>query len=138
MAKLKAKSKTVQSKVLGRPTLYKPEYCEMVVSHLSQGYSIESFAGLIDVHRDSIYEWKSKHPIFSDSIKRGIDKSLLYWEKLGMAGTLGKIKGFNPATYIFTMKNRFGWTDRLATDVNANVSVVPTVILDVLDESSPD
>ena len=112
----------------GQPTKYDPKYCDMIIEHLEGGLSIESFAGVIGVSRDSIYEWKDKHQEFSDSIKTGIEKSLLFWEKLGRAGTTGKIKGFNCSTFIFTMKNRFKWTDRIESNVSANVNVTPKVI----------
>ena len=28
---------------VGRPTKYKPEYCEMLIEHMSEGLSFESF-----------------------------------------------------------------------------------------------
>lgn len=118
----------------GQPTKYDPKYCDMIIEHLEGGLSIESFAGVIGVSRDSIYEWKDKHQEFSDSIKTGIEKSLLFWEKLGRAGTTGKIKGFNCSTFIFTMKNRFKWTDRTETNLNGSVSVVPQVVLSIDDD----
>lgn len=96
----------------GRPTKYKNRYCQALDEHMKEGFSYSSFAGLIGVHLDTLYAWERKHPEFSEAKKRGELKSLLHWEKLGMNGISGEIKGFNAATYIFNMKNRFGWADR--------------------------
>ena len=46
-----------------------------------------------------------------------------YWEDIGIKATLGKMKGFRPSLWIFTMKARFGWRDnspvkRLEDDID--------------------
>ena len=79
---------------------------------MAQGLSKESFAGDIGVHKDTIYEWADRHKAFSDAIKRGEGKSRIFWEKMGNAGALGRLPGFNSASWIFNMKNRFGWRDK--------------------------
>lgn len=55
----------------GRPSKYKPEFCEQVVEDMGQGYSLTAFAGSIGVHRDTLLEWQQKHPEFSGAVKRG-------------------------------------------------------------------
>lgn len=97
----------------GRKTKYKPEYCQELISHMESGYSFESFGAKIGVARDSVYEWTKQFPEFAEAKKMALDKSLLFWERLGMAGVTGKIDGFNSTVWIFTMKNRFGWRDRI-------------------------
>lgn len=80
--------------------------------HVADGYSIKSFP-LCD--EDTCYSYAKRFPEdcpyeeFEDA-KR---KALMFWEKLGVAGTTGKLPGFNAATWIFNMKNRAGWTDRV-------------------------
>jgi hypothetical protein len=91
---------------IGRPTKYKEEYCELLIAHMAKGYSFESFASTINVNRDSLYEWTHKHEDFSDAKKVGKDKSLFTLEQIGMAGMTGKLKGFNVAAWIYTLKNR--------------------------------
>jgi len=95
----------------GRPTDYRPEYCEKLVKHMSEGLSFECFAAQLNVCRDTLYEWGKKHKEFSDTKKIGLEKCLEFWEKLGRMGVIGKVPGFQQSTYIFTMKNRFGWRD---------------------------
>lgn len=96
----------------GRPTLYREEYCEQVIEHMAQGYSFESFAAVIGTHRDTLYEWCDKHEEFSDARKNAQMVSQYFWEKIGVAGMLGKLPGFNTGVWVFNMKNRFNWTDK--------------------------
>ena len=111
------------TKKLGAPTKYKAEYCKQLIAHMAEGLSYESFAGLIGVHRDTLYEWEKVHSIFSDSKKIGKAKLLLFFEKLGRAGITGKINGFNASTYIFTMKNKCNWTDKQEIDATTNSTI---------------
>ena len=90
----------------GAPTSYKPEYCEQLIDHMSVGYSFESFAGVISVCRDTIYEWCLVHKDFSDAKRKAVQKSLLALETIGLEGMKGDLKGFNVASWIFTCKNR--------------------------------
>lgn len=91
---------------------YRPEFDKLLLDHLSEGLSFASFAAVINVNRDTLYEWAKNIPSFREAKELGNDKSLLFWERMGMAGTVGKIDKFNTATWIFNMKNRFGWRDR--------------------------
>jgi hypothetical protein len=97
----------------GRPTSYKPEYCDKLVEHMADGNSFETFGATIGVCRDSLYTWEKKYPDFSDAKRLGREKALSWWEKVGKLGMMGKIKGFVPAIWIFSVKNRFGWTDKV-------------------------
>lgn len=104
-------NKGKKPKTKGRPSKYRPEYCDQLIGHMKHGLSFESFGAVIGVNRDTLYEWARVHQDFSDAKKRGTDETLLFWEKMGMAGMTGKIKGFNSTVWIFSMKNRFGWRD---------------------------
>ena len=108
----------------GRPTKWKDEYCELIVEFMGQGYSFEAFCGHIGITTETGYQWVKKKPEFSDAKKRAVNESRIFWEKLGIGGTVGKIKGFNCAAWIFNMKNRFGWRDRQETEISgANITV---------------
>ena len=56
---------------MGRPSLYDPKFCDMVVEDMGQGYSLTAFAGLIGVNRSTITEWMNAHPDFSAAVTRG-------------------------------------------------------------------
>lgn len=66
---------------VGRPSLYRPEYCEAVESFMADGFSLTAFGGSIGVTRATLHEWKREHPEFFDAISRGKSKQLLWWER---------------------------------------------------------
>jgi hypothetical protein len=68
---VKGKSDVKRSRkgVGGRPTLYRPDYCQGVIDHMGQGYSLTAFAGSIRVAVESVYEWQAKFPEFAEAVK---------------------------------------------------------------------
>jgi len=108
---------------MGRPSLYKPEYCDALIEHMKGGLSFESFAGRCGVCKQTLYAWCEAHKEFNEAKAIGESLSLLWWEQAGKAGLLGQtvkqadgtvvnFKSFNATVWIFSMKNRFGWRDR--------------------------
>lgn len=102
----------------GAPSKYRPEHCQALIEHMARGYSFESFAGTIDVDRDTLYQWAKVHPEFSDAKRKGAARSQIFWETLGMGLAGAQMKGGkqvkgSAASWIFNMKNRFGWRDRI-------------------------
>jgi len=108
---------------LGRPTKYKPEYCQMLIDHMSEGYSFESFGGIIEVAEDTLYEWAKVHEDFSDSKKIGTQKSMVWWEKIGRSGMINEIPFFNDRIWRLNMINRFRskWSDGTKNENNDKV-----------------
>jgi hypothetical protein len=97
---------------VGRPTLYKKEYCQLLLEHCEKGLSFEAFAGVVRVSVDTLLEWANKHTEFSLAKKEASALSRLFWERLGIRIAAGQLKNANAAVYIFNMKNRFKWRDR--------------------------
>ena len=96
----------------GRPTKYRKEMCEEVISFMAQGFSKAEAAAHLGISEETFHQWKKAKPEFSESVKEGSRQSSLWWAKIGMAGMTGKIAGFNATTWIFNMKNRHGWKDK--------------------------
>ena len=93
---------------------YKDEFCEKVVTHMADGLSFDSFGGEIGVSRQTLYRWIERYPEFADAKSQGDMKCLLWWEKIGRSGLVGKLKPFNAVVWVFSMKARFGrigWRD---------------------------
>lgn len=111
----------------GRPTKYKPEYCEALIEHMSQGLSFEAFSAVIDVNQDTLHEWAKVHSRFSEAKKQAFSKCRLFWEKIGIEG-IWNVEGktLNTGNYCFQMKNRFKWTDRV--EVEAGEKMRPIVL----------
>jgi len=113
----------------GRPTKYKPEFCDLVIKVGEEGGTLAAMAEACDVDRSTINDWIDVHPEFSRAIKRGLQKAQVLWEKQGMLATFGGVDGFNATSYIFNMKNRFKWTDRVEQDnLSSDGSFMPTRI----------
>lgn len=98
---------------MSRATTYRPEYCAMLVTHMAEGLSFESFASVIKSSKQPLYDWLKRHPEWAAAKGEGTEASRMLWEKIGINGMLGKIKGFNATVWIFNMKNRFGWGDNV-------------------------
>ena len=101
----------------GRPSKYKPEYCEMLIDHMSEGFTFESFGGVVSVNRDTVYEWLSAHPEFSDSLKVARVKQMQANEKL--IRDIAKYGEGNATAAIFILKNCHPkeWRDRREIDI---------------------
>jgi hypothetical protein len=124
----------------GRPTTYEDRFCDLLIDHMTKGYSFESFAAITDTCKDTLYEWVKVHLEFSDAKKRATDKSRLFWEKVGIenivnietmekdeSGNFTAVKkSLNSAAWIFNMKNRFkdDWKDKHETELSGNVGTV--------------
>lgn len=92
--------------------IYKPEFCDMLIEHMSQGNSFASFCAVIKVSRVSGYRWVQVHDDFFEAKRIADEAYQKWWEDVGRSGMVGKIKGFNAAAWIFSMKNRFNWSDK--------------------------
>lgn len=118
---------------VGRPSKYKPEFCEMLIEHMKTGLSFESFAPTVDVASSQLYEWEKKHPEFQEAKKRAFDWSRLFWEQTGIQGLWGnKLVTFNSTVWIFNMKNRFGWRD--VSEVNQTNTEVKRLVIKMGDD----
>ena len=85
----------------------------MLIEHMAKGFSFESFAGLIEVQGQTIYNWLESEPDFLEAKNAAFDKSRLFWERIGIEFLVNKYQGdnLNTTLWIFNMKNRFGWRD---------------------------
>lgn len=118
------KVKAITKSEFGRPTKYQKKFCKMLIEHMAKGLSYESFAGYLGVNRSTIYEWE-KHEDFSDAKNLGIEASRYFWENAGING-LWVPEGvkFNSAVWIFNMKNRLKWTDRVVEESENTIQTV--------------
>jgi transposase len=65
---------------VGRPTKYKPEFCDLVIDLMSQGRSLDGCAPIMGVHPDSLYQWQHDYPEFSDAVRIGRAHATQFWE----------------------------------------------------------
>ena len=59
----------------GRPTKYKPEYCQQAYEQSVNGATIRQLAAFFNVNRDTILEWKKVYPEFRERVEAGKEKA---------------------------------------------------------------
>lgn len=125
----------------GRPSKYEDTYPEMLIQHMEQGLSYESFAGLVSVCIATLYCWEKDHPEFLEAKNAAFQKSRLFWEKEGIKGLWNECfkddsgttvsRSINSAVWVFNMKNRFKWRDKQPEEVpqptQVTVQAVPAM-----------
>lgn len=105
----------------GRPTDYRPEYCEMVIEAMASGVSLTAFAGMLRVSKDTVYEWMTRHSEFSDAVSRGKPARLLHLERKLLAARYGA----QCSAAIFALRNAdpTEWRDIRSVQHDHNVRV---------------
>jgi len=119
--------------IFGRPTKYKPEFCQIVIDVMSKGGSKTEVCAALSIHYQTFLDWQTEgnpmyNPYFSDAVKGGETLSQAWWEGAGRKGIMGEME-FNATLYQFNMKNRFkeDWRDKQEI-------VQTTTIVDMTDE----
>ena len=117
--------KPQEKRPLGRPTKYKPEYCQELVDFMAKGFSFEAFAGKVKVSNQTIYDWLDQHPDFLEAKHQAFAASRLFWEGAAVQGLWQDKNGPTLNNYVWgrTMQNRFGYTEK--GDQKINVSIEP-------------
>lgn len=110
---------------VGRPTKYRPEFCDRVIAMGGEGKTLAEMADGLDIDRSTLNDWCVKHETFSRAVKRGLEKAQAWWESQGRLATFGGTEGFNATSYIFQMKNRFkdDWRDKVEQEHSGGISV---------------
>lgn len=131
---------------MARPTDYDPDYCAVAETFLADGFSLAALAGHIGVARSTVYKWVDEHPEFSDAVKTGQAKAVLWWETANR--NLALTGEGNATSIIFGLKNRASdeWRDVKSTEITGkdggaiqtdNVQRVERVIIDPANPDTP-
>lgn len=64
---------------MGRPTKYTPEMAKQICELRADGKSLRQVCREVEIHISSIYEWRSKHPEFSEQYAQA---SIQGWESI--------------------------------------------------------
>lgn len=100
---------------VGKPSLYKQEYCQQLIDFGATGHTFEAFAGKLGVSKKALYNWIKKHPEFEEAKEIALAKAQLCLESLALDVMKGIVPAsqFNPTVFIFWMKNCHGWRDKI-------------------------
>lgn len=93
------------TKAMGRPSKYKPEYCEVVIKLGKEGKSLVQMAAHFDISRQTIDNWAENNPDFLEALLRAKVHAQNWWEDAGMKGMVGD--KFNAAVWKKSMEARF-------------------------------
>jgi hypothetical protein len=120
-------SKPFQSKpkpegyVFGRPSQYRPEYCQRAIDYMRQGYSVTALAGHLEVSKDTVYDWINRYPDFCHAVSMGRAARVAALEhKL-----LSTSQGVGVTAAIFALKNADPdeWQDRYQSEARVSVAI---------------
>ena len=105
----------------GRPTTYRPEYCEAVIEYMGKGKSLTSFAGSLKQSAKTVYEWIERHPEFADAVEVARAARLVPWEDKLLVSE----KGGEVAATIFALKNSAPdeWREVRYANFETNVNI---------------
>ena len=99
----------------GRPTEYKPEYCEAIIELMRDGRSIYEVAAELGVAKKTLYNWADAHEEFLHAKRLGEELSQAWWERQGRENLINRYQSdsLNASLWYMNMKNRFGWRDKI-------------------------
>lgn len=102
---------------MGRPTDYRPEFCEQVVELGREGKSHAQIAAALDVARQTLHNWADAHPEFLDAITRARDLAQAWFEDKGQTGL--ETSGFNASLWAKQVSARFpdDYTERQKREI---------------------
>ena len=101
----KAAAEAPAKRPVGRPTLYRPEYCERVVELGAQGKSPVQIAVALGVLRETMLAWADNHPEFFTALRMAKAMEQDWWETKGAEGMAAD--KFNALVWKTSMQARF-------------------------------
>lgn len=105
----------------GRPSQYSDSIRQEVINLMAEGLSLTAAMAELGFHRDTAYEWQSKHPEFSDAVKLGQAKRQLFLERRLMGAEIGAVV----TSSIFALKNTGtgDWRDKQEMEHTGDLSI---------------
>lgn len=103
---------------VGRPTTYKPEYCDKIVELAKTGAGMVEWALACETDRPTLYYWAEHHPEFLTALSRAKMEEQRWWEQAGRGGMY--LDKFNALVWKTSMQARFrdDYTERKINEVS--------------------
>jgi hypothetical protein len=121
-------------------SLYKPEYCEQLLTHCDSGRSLESFCALIRVSPKVISEWYNDFTDFKEAVDMAPCLELLYWEMTMVRAlqnrdkdsiNVAKSKLDHLAKYIVSPLKKSTYGDLKENNINKSVKSTGDLVKDL-------
>jgi hypothetical protein len=97
--------KVLPAQTRGRPTLYKPAYCDSVLELAADGFGKVEIAAELKVDRRTLNAWVKAYPDFREAMRQAKELEYAWWLKTGRNGQFDK--SWNAASWTLQMRNRF-------------------------------
>ena len=111
----------------GRPTDYRPEYCDAVIEYGAQGKSLTWMSAEMGVARSTLQLWEKDIPEFSVAMTQARALSQKWWEDAGQDNMLiAPGKGtFNASVWSRSMAARFpeDWRENKGVEVSGSLNL---------------
>jgi hypothetical protein len=106
-----------EKRPVGRPTKYKPEYCERVIELGKEGYSYAEIAADLEVDKASLYDWAASHEEFSTALRAAKTFEQAWFEREARSNM--KNRDFNANLWYRSAASRFreDYTERKETQL---------------------
>jgi len=110
--------KPVVKRPVGRPSKYKPEFCERVIELAKDGCGWADYAAEFEVDRASLFRWADEHEEFRTALSRAKVLEQQWWERAGRQGMMAE--RFNALVWKTSVQARFrdDYTERTQTEVS--------------------
>lgn len=105
---------------------YKPEFCQLVVDHMSQGFDFDTLSHRLGVTPQTMYNWVKKYPDFNTAYHNGKSAQKEFYQKLCLNNAITN-KG-NASMCIFLAKNKLNYTDKQQIDTRSTELIITTQI----------
>ncbi len=106
---------------------------DMLLEIGKDGGSIVEMRAAIGLTQTSWTTLKKDNQDFSDYVDECLLHSQVWWEKQGRKMASGQADG-NAPTWIFNMKNRFGWTDKTQSEITGKQEIKVMSVNELTDE----
>jgi hypothetical protein len=114
---------------IGRPSKFDPAFCEEVIVLGMNGYEVAEIALHFGVCKDTLYQWQTDHPAFSDAFKRArVFAEAFHTRRLRLGLNFGA-GDFQGGAYLKYMALRFregpdgGWSETQNVNLNGKLDV---------------
>lgn len=99
---------------IGRPTTFKPEYCDQLIDHMGNGQSFESFGKKANCGKTTLYRWVEEHEEFRNAFTRAKAAHLDFMERMALGHMVEHFQGpkMNTALFNLFMVNIHGWKSK--------------------------
>jgi transposase-like protein len=106
-----------EKRPVGRPSKYKPEYCEQIIELGKLGKSIAQMASHFDVDKASIFRWSEEDEDFRTALARAKAHSQTWWENTAQQNMDNR--NFNAQLWLKSVASRFrdDYTERQLTEL---------------------